>query len=58
MQARRLFSSLCTTCVHQHSKIGCNPCQYLEDPQALRQINYFQFFCIEPRFDIDSKLLS
>lgn len=56
--AARAFSSLCTTCVHQHSKLACNPCQYLEDISALKRVNYFQFFCMEPRFDIDYQALA
>ncbi len=54
----RAFSSLCTSCVHQHKKIACNPCQYLEDVSMLKKISFFEFFCMEARYDIDHKLLN
>jgi hypothetical protein len=44
--------------VHKHSKLACNPCQYLEDISQLTRVNYFQFFCLEPRYDIDPRELS
>jgi molecular chaperone HscB len=30
----------------------------LEDINLLRKINYFQFFCLEPRYDLDMKTLN
>ena len=56
---KRYFSSLCTSCVHSHQKLACNPCQYLEDPAQLKKINYYQFFCLgEPHFDLNLKALT
>jgi len=57
--SNRGFSSLCTSCVHSHKKLACNPCQYLEDPDSLQKINYYQFFCLgEPHFDVNLKALN
>jgi hypothetical protein len=57
--SNRGFSSLCTSCVHSHTKLACNPCQYLEDPDSLYKINYYQFFCLgEPHFDVNLKALN
>ena len=57
--SNRGFSSLCTSCVHSHKKLACNPCQYLEDPDSLQKINYYQFFFLgEPHFDVNLKALN
>mmetsp|Transcript_14911 Transcript_14911/g.10814 ORF Transcript_14911/g.10814 Transcript_14911/m.10814 type:complete len:99 (+) Transcript_14911:193-489(+) len=38
--------------------IDCNPCQYLKDPATVQTLNYFEFFCMEPSFDVDFRKLN
>ena len=48
----------CAVCVHAHTKLPCNPCKYLENPDSLNSINYFDFFCLHDKhFQIDFQSL-
>ena len=39
----------CAVCVHAHTKLPCNPCQYLEKPDQLKTVTYYDFFCFHDK---------
>ena len=56
---RRMFSehlsTKCTICHFGHEIVGCNPCQYLINPNGLKATNYYQFYCVQPALDLNHK---
>ena len=47
----------CNICYYKHQKLECNPCRYLENPSALKEVDYFTFFCLDKRYDLDKPTL-
>lgn len=47
----------CNICYYKHQKLECNPCRYLENPSTLKEVDYFTFFCLEKRYDLDKPTL-
>ena len=59
-----LDSNRCNICYYKHTIIGCDPCKFLLDPNGLfnteenlANINFFEFFGLEPSLDVDTKEL-
>ena len=47
----------CKICYYKHQELECNPCRYLENPSTLKEVDYFTFFCLDKRYDLDKPTL-